>query len=105
MSIMSEVEKTEKERIMELKDKIFELRKRKLLTIEGMEEQGKKLNDELIAIQNKLLKSEIDAKIGTALIKSIDARRGILREYRLAMSFLTKEEGRLEFEIAKLASK
>lgn len=100
---MFEPIKTEKEKIMELKDKIHGLRKKKLLTIEHLEEQAKKFDEELIQVQEDLRSAKIDPKIATALIKAIDGRRGIVRELRLATSFLTKEEERLELELLKVS--
>lgn len=86
---------------MELKDKIHELRTRKLLTIEYLAEQAKLFDGELKQVQEDLRSGKIDAKVATALIKAIDGRRGIVRELRLATSFLTKEEERLELELLK----
>lgn len=99
---MSEPIKTDKDRILELKEKIHELRKKKLLTIEHLEEKAKELDGELAKVQEDLRKEDgMNPKVATALIKAIDGRRGIIRELRLATSFLTKEEERLELELLK----
>lgn len=95
--------KTEKEKIMELKNKIHKLRTKKLLTIEYLEEQAKKFDEELRQVQTDLRNKQIDPKVATALIKAIDGRRGIVRELRLSTSFLTKEEERLELELLKVS--
>jgi hypothetical protein len=96
--------KTDKDKIMELKDKIHQLRTKKLLTIGYLEEQAKALDGELTEVQKDLRKENgMNPKVATALIKAIDARRGIVRELRLATSFLTKEEERLELELLKVS--
>ena len=100
---MSEPIKTDKEKIQELRNKIQELRMKKLLTIEGVEAHGKELTKELEKISEDLIKGTVDFKVASVLIKGVDSKRGILREYRLALGFLTKEEGRIEFELLKLS--
>jgi hypothetical protein len=95
--------KTDKEKIQELKNKIQELRMKKLLTIEGVEERGKEFDKKLDEISDDLKSGKINFKVASVLIKAIDAKRGILRECRLALGFLTKEEGRIEFELLKLS--
>jgi len=95
--------KTDKEKIQELKNKIQELRMKKLLTIEGVEKHGQELETELGKISDDLRSGKINFKVASVLIKGIDSKRGILRECRLALGFLTKEEGRIEFELLKLS--
>jgi len=95
--------KTDKEKIQELKNKIQELRMKKLLTIEGVEAHGKELEVDIEKVMDDLRNKKIDFKTASVLIKGIDAKRGILRECRLALGFLTKEEGRIEFELLKLS--
>lgn len=95
--------KTDKENFQELKNKIQELRMKKLLTIEGVEAKGKELEKDIEKVMEDLRSGKIDFKIASVLIKGIDAKRGILRECRLALGFLTKEEGRIEFELLKLS--
>lgn len=95
--------KTDKENFQELKNKIQELRRKKLLTIEGVEKHGQELESEIEQVNQDLRDGKIDTKVAMALIKGIDSKRGILRECRLALGFLTKEEGRIEFELLKLS--
>jgi len=97
-----ELPKTEKEKILQLKKKIFELREKRLLVIENLEKESNNYQKELDNIKAKLEKDEIDFKVAGALTKIIDSKKAILKECRLALSFLLKEEGRLEYELQKL---
>jgi vacuolar-type H+-ATPase subunit I/STV1 len=108
--------KTEKEKILELKTKIHEMRTRKLLTIDYLETETKKLIDSLSEmdkklqeIQGKIEEEKMPLKLAYAVIKSIEARKSILdgwkmalKECRLALTYLVKEEGKLEYELMKI---
>jgi hypothetical protein len=114
--------KTKSEKLQELTDTIHELRKRELLTIDYIEKESRKLIDtltelekQLIGIQDGLLGKgdapKIEAKMAYVLIKIIDARKSVLdgwkmtlKECRLALTFLVKEEGRIEYMMQKASS-
>lgn len=110
--------KTNKERILELQNKIHELRMKKLLTIEYIEEETHKLiviltelDKKLSDISDKLVEGKMEEKMAYAIIKSIEARKSILdgwkmalKECRLALTFLVKEEGKVQYLLVEASS-
>ncbi len=107
--------KTKKERIQELLDKIHDLRKRKLLQIDYIEQEEKKivenlgkLDEDLQKIQKDLNDDKVKLGKATVLYKIIEARKKVLEGYkstlkecRMMQTLLIKEEGKLQFELVK----
>lgn len=107
--------KTNKERLEELISKIHSLRMNKLFTLEKIQEKEVKnvesleaLDKKLGEIQADLLEDKIDYKKAMVLIKIIGARKTIIaglnssiKECRLILTTLVKEEGKYQFEYAK----
>lgn len=110
--------KTRKEELLSLRKKIQELRMKKLLTVEyitdeteGLGKRYKALDDELENIKTDLKESKVSAKDVYALVTIIKAQQDTaqahktaLREQRLALTLLIKEEGKLQYELDSLSS-
>ena len=118
---MSEVTETKREKIEGLINKIHQLRERKLLKIEYITDESKNLLTNLNKLDKILenAQTELTEKGCTRndiarikiLIKAIEARKKmsdgnkmVLKEIRLALTFLVKEEGRLEYLLQKAMS-
>lgn len=109
--------KTRKEELLALRKKIQELRMKKLLTIEhitdeteGLEGKYKQLDKELGEIKSNFKEGKVSVKDVYALVTiikaqqdTVQAHKTALREQRLALTLLIKEEGKIAFEILKLS--
>lgn len=107
--------KTKKEEIQELINKIHELRSKKLLTVEYLESEMHKivetigkLDAELSKIANDLQDEKIDKGTAIILCKILDTRKSILEGYksclkecRMSITLLIKQEGQLSYELVK----
>lgn len=107
--------KTKKEEIQGLLNKIHELRSKKLLTVEYLESEMHKivtiigdLNAKLDKIATDLQAGTIDKGTAIILCKILETRKSILEGYksclkecRMAITLLIKEEGKLTFELIK----
>lgn len=108
--------KTKQERIQELINKVHELRKKKLFTIEYLEQEMNKLTKIELELDKKLAeimglveKDEIKGAKAIILTRIIDIRKTVLdgyksalKECRLTLTFLIKEEGKYQYELAKV---
>jgi len=92
---------TQIERIEEYFIELHKTQLKKFLNINKIESEATKQYKELAEIRQDLRSGKIDSKIATALIKDIDSARGILRELRLTLGFLNKEQARLQFELER----
>ena len=104
-------------RVKELKDKLYKIRRERLYTVDEVVKMIKKLladlkklNDEAKEAQEKLVNCESeDIRRWAAIIRAIESRKTILsaekmalKEHRLLLTYLLKEEKRLEYLIRKL---
>ena len=78
-----------------------ELIDKKFLTLKQIDKKSRKFERETTKVQKELRSGKIDSKVATAQLKGIDVKRGLLREYRLLLSFVNKEIGRYEYEVLK----
>ena len=108
--------KTKKEQILELLNKVHELRQKKLFTIEYLETEMHKIVTAIEDLNTKLDKIAKDLQEGTInngtaiiLCKILDTRKSILEGYksalkecRMTITLLIKEEGKLNYELVKI---
>lgn len=109
---------TPQERIQELINKIQDLRKNKLYHIEYIEKETTKIVDTLKTMDTKIADlitkietGSYDAKQAMLLLKAFDTRKvtlegykSTLKECRLIITLLIKEEGKLQYELVKAKS-
>lgn len=105
------------EKLKELKDKLYDIRNARLDTVDQVVERNNKLIDRLDKLDEQLKKAQ--AKLGdcepkeiarwVAIARTIEVRKKVLgavkmalKENRLALTFLVKEEKRIEYLIRKL---
>lgn len=106
-------------RVKELKDKLYKVRKERLFTVDEVVKRIKelieslrKLNKQAEEAQKTLKTCEAkDIKRWAAVVRAIETRKTLLsaekmalKEHRLLLTYLLKEEKRLEYLIRKLKS-
>jgi len=104
-------------RVKGLKDELYKIRKERLFTVDEVVKRIKeliqslrKLNDEAKKAQETLVTCEAkDIRRWTAIVRAIETRKTLLsaekmalKEHRLLLTYLLKEEKRLEYLIRKL---
>lgn len=104
-------------KLKDLKDKLYHIRGARLDTVDEIVDKNnklierlEKLDDELKETQSKLSNCDPEEiKRWMAIVKTIETRKTILsaekmslKENRLALTFLVKEEKRIEYLIRKL---
>lgn len=107
------------EKLRELKDKLYNIRNARLDTVDKVVERNNKLIERLDKLDEQL--KNVQKKLGNcdpkeiarwiAIIRTIEIRKKVLgaekmalKENRLALTFLVKEEKRIEYLIRKLKS-
>jgi len=113
---MSEYE-VDLRKLKELKDKLYRIRDQRLDTVEEVVQKNNKLIERLDELDKKLEEAQDklancdfkELKRWMSIVKTIETRKTILsaekmalKECRLALTFLVKEEKRLEYLIRKL---
>lgn len=106
-------------KLKELKDKLYRIRDQRLDTVEEVVEKNNKLIVRLDKLDKKLEEAQDamatcdfkEIKRWMSIVKIIETRKTILsaekmalKECRLALTFLVKEEKRLEYLVRKLKS-
>uniref|UniRef100_A0A6M3XMJ9 Uncharacterized protein n=1 Tax=viral metagenome TaxID=1070528 RepID=A0A6M3XMJ9_9ZZZZ len=96
--------KTRRERIQFLFDKIFELRKEKLMKMEEYINELKQLAQGEANAREEIKKADKmwEVKKWDAVAKSYVSEKNIIREIRFAVKLLMQEEGKLMAELAEL---
>lgn len=112
-------DEVELERVKGLKDRLYKIRQERLFTVDEVVKRIKeliqslrKLNEQAEEAQEKLQSCEPkDIKRWAAIVRAIETRKTLLsaekmalKEHRLLLTYLLKEEKRLEYLIRKLKS-
>lgn len=105
------------EKLKALKDKLYQIRNARLDTVDQVVERNNKLIERLDKLDEQL--KEAQSKLGScdvkeiarwvAIARTIEVRKKVLgavkmalKENRLALTFLVKEEKRIEYLVRKL---